>query len=139
MSAYTTQALIQTLIAPQWLAAAFNDDGSNDPAAITAGITAIISQVSNDIDGRLAPIYVVPFVTAPPTVSAACLILCCEKIYKRRLSPEEKNPFSGEADEWRSYLKMICKDELTLDAQRVRAFPPIVSLNLPLSTAGNSR
>ena len=37
----------------------------------------------------------------PPKVQAAALAFCCESLYKRRLAPNEINPFSPEAQIWR--------------------------------------
>lgn len=137
MSAYTTQALIQTRISAPDILAAFDDLGTNaDPST---AINAMIQAVSADIDGRLAAIYDVPFTNPPAFVSAACLTICCEWIYKRRLTPEEKNIFTDEAKMYRDMMDNIVKDKRTMSATQLRSFPPVVSFNLPLSTAGNSR
>jgi|SRR5882672_7826572 len=122
MSSYANIAQVQGLIALPDLIAALDDDGTGN---YIPQLNQIIIDASNDIDARLANIYQTPFVGTPPAkVSAACLIFVCERIFERRLAPEEKNPWKMQADMWRKELTMISNDEIALDVNFSRAFPP---------------
>ncbi len=48
--------------------------------------------------------------------------LVCHSLYKRRLAPEEKNPFSAQASTWRALLKDIGEGEAQLDGTYRRFF-----------------
>jgi hypothetical protein len=123
VSAYTTQAAVQGLIAQPDLYAALDDDGTQ--INVIPQLNQIIADASNDIDARLANIYQTPFVGTPPAkVSAACLIFVCERIFERRLAPEEKNPWTMQGDMWRKELTMISNDEIALDVNFSRAYAP---------------
>ena len=50
-----------------------------------------------------------------------------EMLYQRRLTPEEKNPFKSQADEWRKQLTSIGAGEIPLDESSRRGFQPVVA------------
>lgn len=137
MSAYTTQSAILTRISAPDLNSALDDDGDGQPDS--GLLDNIIASIGLDIDGRLASIYTVPFGSPPPTVQAAALVMACEAIYKRRLTPEEKNIFTPEAKLWRDRLTMIGNNELDLDASLTRSFPPVIGFVECLSMDCNTR
>ena len=127
MSAYTTQALIESMIAEPDLTAALDDNNSGTINQDT--LNNIIENVSTDIDGALANIYEVPFGSPlPPKVSRAALVFACEAIYQRRLAPNEKNPFTEQAKALREELVKIGAGELNLDLNISRAYPPGVAI-----------
>lgn len=137
MSAYTTQTAIQSRIAPADLLAALDDTSSGQ--FNTALLNTIIEVVSADIDGLLASVYATPFANPGILVQQACLAICCEKIYQRRLTPEENNIYAAEAKMWRKVLDDIAGGRRDLDAAEVKAFAPVQYWQQPMSTAGNSR
>ena len=65
----------------------------------------------------------------PGKVRQAALDLICHTLYKRRLAPEEKNPFSALAKMWRDLLVEISEGEKTLDGTYKRNFSPVSSWN----------
>lgn len=48
--------------------------------------------------------------------------LVCHSLYKRRLAPDEKNPFSAQAKDWRDLLKEIGEGNAQLDGTYKRFF-----------------
>jgi phage gp36-like protein len=124
--AYLTQAQIETLIAPAHLNDALDDDGDGQPD--TGLLAAIIAQADSAVDGYLAGLFTVPFVTVPAIVAQASLIFAAEMIYARRISPSEKNPFTPRADAWRDRLQLIGSGKLPLDAAVVKPNPPGASV-----------
>ncbi len=137
-TAYTnSNAIIAKLGGSNWLNEALDDDGSGTPP--TGLLDNIIAAVSMDIDGRLAPIYDVPFDTPPPPVAAAALVFACETLYRRRLTPGEKNPFTSEADQWRNTLLKIGNGELSLDTTNSRDFSSVVAITENVSMDANSQ
>lgn len=58
----------------------------------------------------------------PAKIREATLDLICHTLYKRRLAPDEKNPFSTLAKMWREMLVRIGDGELELDGTFKRSF-----------------
>lgn len=65
----------------------------------------------------------------PGKVRQAALDLICHTLFKRRLAPDEKNPFSTLAKMWRDLLVEISEGEKTLDGTYRTNFSPVVSWN----------
>lgn len=104
----------------------FLDDqssGSLNDAEVQARLASIIDVESALIDGSIANIYDVPISPAPPILRAACIIFCCETIYRRRLTPDEVNPFKSQADLMRQRLEDIGNGKVHLDLRNPRNFP----------------
>ena len=134
--AYCTQADVITEINGSELIAFLDDDG--DGQADPGLLDSIIDRESSKIDGRLSSIYQVPFSPVPPAVRDACTIFVAEALYRRRLTPDEKNPFKMEADEMRERLKLIGNGKLELDQNFPRAFYQGVVVTNPLAVNNNS-
>jgi hypothetical protein len=58
----------------------------------------------------------------PAKVRQACLDLICHTLYKRRLAPDEKNPFSTLAKYWRDLFVQIGEGQAVLDGTYKRNF-----------------
>ena len=120
--AYTNQSKIETLIPPQHLNDALDDD--RDGTADAGLLDTLIATAANAVDAYLAGLFTVPFSTPPAVVQEAALIFTCEAIYARRLAPDEKNPFTPRANVWRERLQQIGNGKLPLDAATEKAFTP---------------
>lgn len=116
---YTTQSKIETLIPPQHLSDALDDD--RDGSADAGLLDTIIATADNAVDAFLAGLFTVPFANPPAVVQEASLVFACELIYARRLAPEEKNPFTVRASAWRVRLQNIGEGKLPLDAASTKA------------------
>jgi phage gp36-like protein len=101
----------------------FTDD-TNSQQLDTTVLSNIISVAQTIIDGRLGGIYTVPISPVVPMVRAAAITLTCERLYRRRLSPAEKNPYTEDAKEVMKWLDKIANNEASLDASVPRAFTP---------------
>lgn len=135
MSAYTTQLSIQGRIPPADLLQVLDNDGSG--SLNTVQLNQIISDCSNAIDAMLGGLYYTPFNPVPALVSDACLCLTCYEIYKRALTPDEKNIFLADynryMDDKNGILFQIQTGKISLDVNTNRAFAPIVIFQCPLS------
>jgi len=137
VSAYCTIADVQSQINPADLIAAINDGNGNLDQTT---LTAIIQHASGDVDAKLQGIYVTPFGNPLPAgVSECALAFTCYAIYRRVMTPEEKNPFADDNKRWSGWLTKIQDGELTLDAAISRVVPPAVPFYACLSTAGTTR
>ena len=67
----------------------------------------------------------------PVKVRYAALILACEKCYRRRLAPDEVNPFAKLAEGVRGELSEISKGNAALDANFRRSFSPAAAWVTP--------
>jgi len=113
------------------------DDG-NTQQLDTVLLNKIISRESAKIDGRISPIYETPMVPTPPCLRDACTLFCCEALYRRRLTPDEKNPFHQEAEEMRERLTLIGNGKLELDVNFPRAFPQGAVVQAPIVINSNT-
>jgi hypothetical protein len=131
MSAYCTREQALAYISAGDLRSFLDDDGDGveDPGLLDS----IISTVSGLVDGALAAIYAVPFSPPyPPKAQEVTLIFLCEALYKRRLTPDEKNPFKAAADEYRKQLDSIRRSGTGFDATVSRAISPGVAVQAPI-------
>ena len=138
MSQYCSQADITAEINSQDLIAFLDDEGTG--LLNVTRLNQIIDRQAAKIDGRLATIYPTPFNPVPAAVRDACTLFVCEALYRRRLTPDEKNPFHIEAEAMRERLKRIGANEelLDLDVAFPRAFPQGAAITVPVSFNGNS-
>lgn len=104
----------------------------NDPRIQTL-LSNIISRESSKIDGRISNIYNVPISPTPPALRDACTVFTCEALYRRRLTPDERNPFKAEADDLRERFKLIGKGELELDLNVPRNFTQGAVVSAPIA------
>jgi len=89
-------------------------------------LNTILQNSSDQADAYVCSIYQTPFVTPPQKIKQAAIAFSVESLYKRRLTPEEKNPGTPLAKLWRETLMDIGAGNLPLDANFRREFPPIV-------------
>jgi phage gp36-like protein len=112
-----------------------DNDGFEDPGLLDS----IINRESAKVDGRIASIYQVPISPTPPLLRDFCTIFVCEALYRRRLTPDEKNPFHIEAEEDREILTQIGNGKLELDVNVSRAFTQGAVVTAPIVMNTNSR
>jgi phage gp36-like protein len=115
-----------------------DDVGTGQTADADAMLNKVISRESSKIDGRISSIYQTPVVPTPPALRDACAVFVCEALYRRRLVPGEKNPFTDEADEMRERLKLIGNGKLELDANFPRSFYQGTYVSCPIAVNTNS-
>lgn len=118
--AYSDEADITAEVGAQNIIPFLDDDG--DGLADTGLLANIISLSDSYINGKLASIYTVPISPTPPFLRYCSLILSCERLYRRRMAPTEKNPYTSEADQIREQLTEIGNGELPLDLNVPREF-----------------
>jgi len=136
MSAYTTQSAIEGEIAPSDLIA-FTDDGNTGSLNETI-LNQIIANASGYIDARVANIYEVPFDPVPSAVASMALSIVCYRLFRRRLTPDEKNPFYEEWKEVRAFLDEVNKGEAHIDLTQQRDFPQGALTSQPSIYTGGS-
>lgn len=100
--------------------------GNTGPAISSSLLVNVCQLASNACDAHVASIYATPFATPPALIKQASIIFACEILYKRRMTPGEKNPFTSEADVWRDRLMKIGAGDLPLDQAFNRTVPPVV-------------
>ncbi len=127
---YCTQADIEAEVGGLQNLIPFTDDTNSQQLDATV-LNNIFNVVQTIIDGRLAAIYTVPINPAVPMVTAAAITLTCERLYRRRLSPMEKNPYTEEAKSVMEWLDQIAKGEASLDQSVSRAFAPGFTTSRP--------
>jgi len=113
-------------------------DDENQGTLNTARLNQIIDRESAKIDGRVSNIYNVPFSPIPPAVRDACTIFVCEALYRRRLTPDESNPFHKEAEELRERFKLIGNGKLELDLNFPRNYPQGTFVSTPIALDSNT-
>lgn len=113
-------------------------DDSNDGNLNTDLLNKIISRESAKIDGRLSTIYPTPFNPIPQVVRDACTVFTCEALWRRRLTPTERNPMTDEANEMRERLKLIGNGDLDLDVNFPRVFQQGAVVQIPISVNTNT-
>ncbi len=104
----------------------FTTDTATDEAADTASnLDIVITTACRAADALVAAVYVVPFVQPfPSLVVHASIIFACEALYRRRLTPGEKNPFTQEAEELRQQLMKVANGLASLDSGTLKNVPP---------------
>lgn len=124
--AYITQADITNVIDAVNLTAMLDDYATGQINQTV--LTNILQLASDKADALVSSIYVVPFPPPVPVkIRTAAIIFAAEMLYQRRLTPEQRNPMSDQADHWRKELMDINRGLLSLDYESTRAFTPIVS------------
>lgn len=121
MSMYTSRAIIQGEIASADLIALTDDNNTGDVDDTV--LNQIIENASNYIDGRVANIYDVPFDPVPTVVASMALSIVCYRLYRRRLTPDEKNNFAEEWYEVKKFLDEVNTGEKHIDLTQPRNYP----------------
>lgn len=103
---YVEQTDLKADVPEKFLIQALDDDGDGvaDP-----GIWDLIATAAcNDVDARLSPSHATPFSTPyPPIVPQAAKIFAMESVYQRRGFSGTNNPWTTQADGWRTRLDKI--------------------------------
>jgi phage gp36-like protein len=118
---YCTQAQIEAEVGAPDLIALTDDNVTG--FINTDVLNTLISNVSNYIDGRCANIYTVPFSPVPPIISQMCVSIVCYRLYRRRLTPDEKNNFYDEWMEAKKYLDEVNIGDKHIDLTQPRDYP----------------
>ena len=134
MPAYVTQSQLQSEIPEPDLIDALDDD--KDGQADETAWEQILATASTDVDALLGSRYTVPLAepedwdaetkgawALPSPVQSAAFAFAGEKIYKRRRTPDDQNPFFKRAEFWRSRLAKIGAGELALEATATNTGP----------------
>ena len=101
-------------------------------------LNACIANVSSEIDAMLGSIYDVPFTNPPAAVTGGATVMVCAALYRRRMTPEEKNMFADDDKRYRVHFQRVGRGDDELDANTARAFAPGVvqltyaTLNQPM-------
>jgi phage gp36-like protein len=90
-------------------------------------LTTILQNASDQADAYVCSIYKTPFANPPQKLKQSAIAFAIEMLWRRRLTPEEKNPGKPLADMWRSIMVDIGAGKLPLDANFPREFPPVVA------------
>ena len=122
MAYISQQQIIDEFTLPRLTDALDDDqDGKLDDGLLDR----IIAAASLAVDGFLAGRYLTPLTPVPKLAQEATLIFVCEKIYeRRRQGPDETNPFSKRANDFRQELKDIADRKKSLDATELPARTP---------------
>jgi len=109
---------------------ALDDDGDGSPDE--GLLDRIIAAAQLAVDGFLEGRYLVPLSPVPSLAKEATLIFVCEKIYeRRRQGPDETNPFSKRANDFRAELKAVSDGEKSIAATLKPAFSPGAIIGKP--------
>lgn len=105
-----------------------DESGQLLQAKAVSGVPTILAGGANYQVGELI-VLIGGSSFVPGKVRQSALDLICHTLYKRKLSPDEKNPFSALAKMWRDLLVEISEGEKTLDGTYRRNFSPVSSWN----------
>lgn len=103
-------------------------------------LNQIIANASGLIDSRVSNIYTVPFGSPPPTsIKSAAITITCYRLFRRRLTPDEKNLFYDDYLNTLKFLDKVNSGEANIDLDTTRAVEPGVVLQRPtIYATGNS-
>lgn len=103
----------------------FSDEDGSTVQAKTVDGTPVIAD--GGLDYQIGQLLVLTGGTSfvPAKVRQSMVDLVCHSLYKRRLAPEEKNPFSTMAAAWRKLLVEIGHGDQELDGTYKRSFSPV--------------
>jgi phage gp36-like protein len=118
--AYCTQADIEGEISADDLIALTDDQ---ETGSLNATVLAqIIDNASGYIDARVGNIYAVPFVPTPPSVRNMAITIACYRLFRRRLTPDEKNLFTEDFNEVKAFLDEVNEGKKHIDQSVARTF-----------------
>ena len=101
-----------------------NQTGSLDAAAV-AVLNQVIANASGYIDSKVANIYgqQLPFNPVPSSVASMALTITLYRLYRRRLTPDEKNNYYDDFREVQKFLDGVNKGDFHIDDVPSRDFP----------------
>lgn len=135
---YTTVNELERFIAASVLTEMLDDDG--DGQRDEGLLDGIIESSSQAVDAYLCSLFDVPFTNpVPALVSQAGLIFTCYALFARRLTPEEKNPWTSQVNMIRDRLQKVGEGKLPLDAQQTKSHSPGVVITTPVDVDANLR
>lgn len=103
---YTTRDALETIIPPQFILQALDDDGDG---VEDSGLWEKLSNAADTaVDAYLSGRYATPFsTTIPALVSEAAKTFLAESIYMRRGYESDRNPHTARANKLRTQLENI--------------------------------
>jgi len=124
--AYIQQADLANYIDNINLVASTDDYGTG--VVNTTVLNNILQMASSKVDALVSSIYQTPFnPPVPVKIYTAAVVFAVEMLYSRRLTTDQSNPMTPQANHWRQELMDINRGLLSLDYQSTRAFTPVVS------------
>lgn len=122
MSNYVTRAEIEAELPPRLLVETLDDDG--DGQEDNGLFATICERASADVDGILGQRFRVPFASVPPLAALAARVFVLATLYRRRQTPEDRNPYAKAEAEMRSKLARIANgaEPLMPEAAKGEAF-----------------
>lgn len=120
---YTNQAAILGQIQMEDLIALTDDDNTGNLNSEI--LNAIIAASDDKINAAIANIYQVPVNPIAPPITSWSLTITCYMLYRRRLTPDEKNNFTEDYRQVISALDSVNKGEYHLNLTEVRDFSQV--------------
>lgn len=105
MSSYVTRAEVEAELPAKWLTEALDDNG--DKTEDTGLFSAIVARASADVDGILGQRFETPFANPPPVAARAARVFVLATLYRRRMVPDDRNPYAKLEAEERARLSRI--------------------------------
>lgn len=135
---YVAQADLGTLIPPEQVIEALDDDG--DGLADAGRWGEVAADASEAVDAYLERRYSLPLPEpVPAIVSQAARIFAAEILHQRRGLHGDKNPLTKRADDFRRRLDRIARGEDALSFTAEAGAPPISIVTEPAGTVPRSR
>lgn len=133
--AYATKSDIQARISITDMLPMLDDESTGDFSSVSVQevFNSLLDLESARVDGLISSIYSVPLVPTPPLLRDACTIFVCYSMYRRRLTPDEKNPFKQDYDDYYLKLKEIGEGKSNLDQNFPRAFTQGAVIQTPIA------
>lgn len=99
------------------------DDAPSQGVVNTTILNTVIANASAEIDSYLANIYTVPFDPVPAAVKSMTVVVTCYRLFRRRLTPDEKNLFYEDYKRVVEFLKLANEGIMHIDQAPKRTFP----------------
>jgi phage gp36-like protein len=130
MSTYAIQADILGEIQTADLISLTDDDSPPTGDINIEVLNAAIENASGVVDRYVGNLYAVPFDPVPPSVRSLTVTICCYKLYRRRLVPNEKNNFTEDYLAAIKFLEAVNSGDKMLDLTVVRDFSQVAANTL---------
>lgn len=134
---YILQSEIESDLPPQFLLEALDDDNDgNEDAGLWDKIEASAAEA---IDGVLGQRFTVPFsAPLPAIVKTAARVFILEKLYARRGTKTEDNPWTSQANKLRTKLDRIADGEEPLTPGAVKTNDSVTVMKEAAKTTSSS-
>lgn len=125
MSAYCTRADIEGEIQAADLIK-LTDDSATGDVDLTV-LNQAIENASGVVDRYAGNLYTTPFSPIPVAVKSAAIVICCYRLYRRRLVPDEKNNFTEDYERTIKFLEAVNSREKTLGLDAEQDFGQVAA------------